>query len=130
MDERLAVLTGGSRGIGAATALQAPPAGWDVLLSWRSGEREAEDVARPCRATGRWAGAAHPDGTDEREVRALFTELAEAAGALRGGVNIAGGVCPRGTVAGIDAARVRRVMETNVVGAVSCSREAGRAMSP
>ena len=56
----LVVITGGSRGIGAATALRAATEGWNVRITYRTGEDEAQRVVEECRALGRQADAAHP----------------------------------------------------------------------
>ncbi|WP_435769879.1 SDR family oxidoreductase [Nocardioides sp. SYSU DS0651] len=129
MDGALVVVTGGSRGIGAATALRAAADGWNVLLTYRSRGEQAEQVAQECRARGRWAGTARLDVSVEDEVAGVFASLPAEAGPLRGAVLNAGIVSPPGAVVGMDAARVRRVLETNVVGSFLCAREAVRLMS-
>ncbi|HYH34541.1 MAG TPA: SDR family oxidoreductase [Nocardioides sp.] len=125
----LVVVTGGSRGIGAATAVRAASEGWDVYLTYRTGADEAAGVVEQCRAHGRWADAVPLDVADEEQVVEVFGSLPAGAGPLRGLVNNAGIVAPAAAVADMDAQRVRRMLEVNVVGAFLCAREAVRLMS-
>lgn len=124
----LLVVTGGSRGIGAATARRAAADGWNVRISYRSADEEAATVVAECRALGRWADAVRADVAEEADVLRLFDGLPAEAGPLRGLVNNAGIVGPPSTVADLDAARVRRMLEVNVLGAILCAREAVRRM--
>ena len=66
------VITGGSRGIGRATAERAARAGWDVVLTYRADEAAAADVVRACRAYGRQADAVRADVGTEADIEALF----------------------------------------------------------
>jgi NAD(P)-dependent dehydrogenase (short-subunit alcohol dehydrogenase family) len=120
----LVVITGGSRGIGAATARRAAAEGWDVRISYRTGKREAQRVVQECRALGSRADAVRVDVTDEAEVQELFGSLPAAAGPLRGFVNNAGIVAPASNVVDMEADRIRRMLEVNVLGAFLCAREA------
>ncbi|MFC5730003.1 MULTISPECIES: SDR family oxidoreductase [Nocardioides] len=129
MSNGLVVITGGSRGIGAATARRAAAGGWDVLLTYRTNAAEAARVAAECREAGRWAEARPLDVAVEAEVVRLFGSLPAEAGALRGLVNNAGVVAPAATVAEMDARRIRRLLDVNVLGAFLCAREAVRLMS-
>jgi NAD(P)-dependent dehydrogenase (short-subunit alcohol dehydrogenase family) len=129
MGTGLVVITGGSRGIGAATARRAAAAGWDVLLTYRTNAADAARVVSDCRDAGRWADARPLDVAVEEDITGLFGSLPTEAGALRGLVNNAGVVAPATTVAEMDAARVRHLLEVNVLGAFLCAREAVRLMS-
>jgi NAD(P)-dependent dehydrogenase (short-subunit alcohol dehydrogenase family) len=128
--DRTVIVTGGSRGIGAATAVLAARHGWDVCLSYRADEAAADRVVARCRAEGVSAIAARGDIADEADVLRLFDTAQAELGPLGGLVNNAGIVGPRSTVAELDIARVRRMFEVNVVGTVVCAREAVRRMGP
>jgi len=121
-------VTGGSRGIGAATAELAARQGWDVCLSYRADAGAADQVVARCRAAGVGAVAVRGDVADETDVLRLLDTAQDRLGPLGGLVNNAGIVAPRSTVADLDAARIRRMFEVNVVGAVLCAREAVRRM--
>lgn len=125
----LVVVTGGSRGIGAATARRAAAEGWDVRITYRAGEDEAQRVVEECRALGGRADAVRVDVTQESDVLELFGSLPADAGPLRGFVNNAGIVAPPASVIDLDAGRIRRMLEVNVVGAFLCAREAVRRMT-
>jgi NAD(P)-dependent dehydrogenase (short-subunit alcohol dehydrogenase family) len=122
------IVTGGSRGIGAATAELAARQGWDVCLSYRADAGAADQVVARCRAAGVGAVAVRGDVADETDVLRLLDTAQDRLGPLGGLVNNAGIVAPRSTVADLDAARIRRMFEVNVVGAVLCAREAVRRM--
>jgi NAD(P)-dependent dehydrogenase (short-subunit alcohol dehydrogenase family) len=126
--ERLAIVTGGSRGIGAATARRLAAEAWNVLLTYRSEATAARQVVDECRQAGVWADAVALDVTSEAGVEDLFASLPAESGELRGLVNNAGVVAPRSTVAEMRGDRIRRMLEVNVLGVFLCSREAVRLM--
>ena len=130
MERRLAVVTGGSRGIGAATAQMLAEAGWGVLLTYRSDRAAADAVVARCSASGAWAGAVELDVSDEAAVERVFRALPAEAGPLRALVNNAGIVASTSRVVDLSAERVRRVLEVNVLGVLLCAREAVRLMAP
>lgn len=130
MERRLAVVTGGSRGIGAATARMLAGSGWNVLLTYRSDRAAAESVAARCSDLGGWAGAVELDVAEESAVEEVFRSLPAEAGTLRALVNNAGIVAPTSRVVDLSAERVRRVLEVNVLGVLLCAREAVRLMAP
>ncbi|MDE2082265.1 MAG: SDR family oxidoreductase [Burkholderiales bacterium] len=123
------LVTGGSRGIGAATARLAAARGWDVAVNYARDEAAAQAVAAEVRALGRRAWALQADVADDAQVRALFATLDREAGALDGLVNSAGVVDAAARVDEMSAARVARMFAINVLGTFACAREALRRMS-
>jgi NAD(P)-dependent dehydrogenase (short-subunit alcohol dehydrogenase family) len=120
------LITGGSRGIGRATALLAGARGWSVGVNY-VGNREAADrtVADVAAAGGR-AIAIRGDVAREEDVVAMFDAVRQAFGGLDGLVNNAGIVAPPLPFAEITVERMRRVFDTNILGAYLCAREAAR----
>jgi NAD(P)-dependent dehydrogenase (short-subunit alcohol dehydrogenase family) len=123
------VITGGSRGIGAATARLAARRGWDVCLSYRADGDSAAAVAADCRAHGAGALAVRADVAVEADVLDLFTRAEAEFGPVRGLVNNAGIVAARSRVADLDVARIERLLAVNVLGAFLAAREAVRRMA-
>lgn len=124
------IVTGASRGIGAATARLAARRGWDIAVGYRSGKAEADAVVAGCRATGRRAIAVRVDVADEDDVRRLFDRTSGELGPVTGLVNNAGAVASRQRVEDMTAERVRTVLSVNLLGPILCAREAVRRMSP
>jgi NAD(P)-dependent dehydrogenase (short-subunit alcohol dehydrogenase family) len=122
------LVTGGSRGVGAATARRVASAGWNVRLTYRESPAEADQVVADCRTQGVWADAVRADAAVEAELIQAFASLPVEAGPLVGLVNNAAIVAPTTTVAEMDADRIRHVFEVNVVAAFVCAREAVRRM--
>lgn len=90
LQDRVALVTGGSRGIGKAIALRLAQAGADVAVGYRSGKDEAERVVREIADTGRRAVAVAADLSDPREAQALVAKVGEALGPIAIAVNNAG----------------------------------------
>ena len=126
---RVLLVTGASRGIGAACALRAADAGWDVGVHFHRDAAAAERVVEQVRARGRRACALQADVADEGAVEAMFGALDARLGPLRGLVNNAGIVDVAVRVDEMTASRIRRLFDVNVVGAFVCAREAVRRMS-
>jgi NAD(P)-dependent dehydrogenase (short-subunit alcohol dehydrogenase family) len=126
---RVLLITGASRGIGAACALRAADAGWDVGVHFLHDEAAAGRVAAQVRARGRRACALRADVADEGAVEAMFRALDRELGPLGGLVNNAGIVDVAARVDEMSAARIGRLFAVNVVGAFVCAREAVRRMS-
>jgi len=126
---RVLLVTGASRGIGAACALRAAEAGWDVGINFRRDEAAAERVAAQVRERGRRACTLRADVASEAAVQAMFKTLDAALGPIGGLVNNAGIVEVAARVDEMSAARVARLFNVNVVGAFACAREAVRRMS-
>ncbi|HZN76843.1 MAG TPA: SDR family oxidoreductase [Micromonosporaceae bacterium] len=120
------VITGGSRGIGAATARLAARRGWDVCVGYRQDEAAATGVVSDCRASGVEALAVRVDVAVEEDVVRLFAQAEEALGPLTGLVNNAGIVDRQSSFVDLDAARVERMFAVNVIGTFLCAREAIR----
>lgn len=122
------VITGGGRGIGAATALATAAAGFDVCLCYRADEAAALRVVAGCERAGVRASAVRADVGVEADVLALFA-AADQMGRLAALVNNAGVVAPAARTDELGAERIERMMRINVVGAFVCAREAVRRMS-
>ena len=127
------LITGASRGIGAATARQAAAAGWDIVLSYRLDAAAAAAVADEVRGLGRRAWVLQADVGQEAEVLAMFAALdqalASAGGRLAGLVNNAGVVDVAARVQDMSGARLQRMFAVNVLGTMWCAREAVQRMS-
>ncbi|WP_432484905.1 SDR family oxidoreductase [Kineococcus esterisolvens] len=117
------VVTGGSRGIGAAVVQALAARGVPTCFSYVTRREAAEVVAEQAAELGTPVKAVRADVSSEADVRRLFAE-AEQLGPVTGLVNNAGVNAPQARVVDIDVARVRRLMEVNVVGAFLCAREA------
>ena len=122
------MVTGGGRGIGAATALACASAGYDVALCYRSSAATAQAVAAACVRTGVRAVAVRADVGVEADVLALFA-AADALGPVTALVNNAGVTAPASRVDALTAERVEGMLRTNLVGAFVCAREAVCRMS-
>lgn len=129
MNRPVILVTGGSRGIGAATAVMAACRGYDVAISYRSDEAAAEATLGACRAVGAAAIAVRCDVAFEHEVVALFEETTERVGVPRVFVNNAGILHRMSRLDEMDGDRLREVVAVNVVGAFVGAREAVRRMS-
>lgn len=123
------LVTGGGRGIGAATARLAAARGWRVGVNYRHDAEAARAVVAGIEATGGRALALQADVADEAAVLAMFDRCTDALGGITGLVNNAGILGRQSTLAAMDVARIRAVLDTNVVGSLLCAREAVRRMA-
>ena len=123
------LITGASRGIGAATALQAARAGYAVAVNYRSDAQSAEQVVQQIRTLGGTAIALQADVADEDQVLALFAAVDAQLGLLCALVNCAGVVDVACRVEAMTVARIQRMFNTNVIGSMVCAREAVLRMS-
>lgn len=123
------IVTGGGRGIGAATARLAARRGYAVCVNFQQNERAALAVVDEIRDHDGRAIAVRADVSREAEVVHLFEEATRQFGALTALVNNAGILGRQMALADMDAARFERVFATNVTGAFLCAREAVRRMS-
>jgi NAD(P)-dependent dehydrogenase (short-subunit alcohol dehydrogenase family) len=129
MVERVVLVTGGSRGIGAATALLAAKRGWSVAVNYTSNEAAAHQVVQAVREAGRRAIAVRADVADEAQVVRMFEEVDAQLGRITDLVNNAGVVDVAARVDEMSGARLQRMFGINVIGSILCAREAVRRMS-
>ena len=123
------LITGGGRGIGAATALLAAQRGYAVAVNYTANSLAADDVVRQIRASGGNAITVQADVADEAQVLAMFEKVDAKLGRLTALVNNAGVVDTAQRVDEQSLARWRRMFEINVFGTLLCAREAVRRMS-
>ena len=123
------LITGASRGIGAATALLAAQRGWDVALNYTRDDVAANAVAERVRSLGRRALVIRADVADEAQVLAMFATLDKEWGALGGLVNNAGVVDMPARVDQMSVQRLTRMFAINLTGSFVCAREAVKRMS-
>jgi NAD(P)-dependent dehydrogenase (short-subunit alcohol dehydrogenase family) len=127
--ERILLVTGASRGIGAAVARAAAPAGYDVAINYARDRAAAAEVAAEVVSAGRRALLVQADVAREDEVRRLYAEIDEKLGRLTHLVNNAGIVGRSSRLDAADAATIRSVIDLNVTGAILVAREAIKRMS-
>lgn len=127
--DKVLIITGGSRGIGAATSLLAASKGYAVAVNYTSNALAADDVVRQIRAQGGSAMSIAADVADEGQVLAMFAEVAATLGRPTALVNNAGVVDTTQRVDEMSLARWRRMFDINVFGTMLCAREAVRHMS-
>lgn len=126
---KVLVITGGSRGIGAATALLAADRGYTVCINYKKNQTAAEEVVGKIKANGGKAIAVAADVSMESDVKTLFKVVDEQLGPISALVNNAGILEKQMRVEDIDEARLHRIFAANVVGSFLCVREAVRRMS-
>lgn len=125
---RLLVVTGGSRGIGAACARRAAEDGWQVVVNYNASPAAAEAVVSEIRASGGKALSLPGDVAVEAEVLALFDAAEAAFGPIGGLINNAGILDRASPLAEIDIARWQRIFAVNTTGSFLAAREAVRRM--
>ncbi len=128
MTDKVVIITGGSRGIGRATALAAAARGHRVVVGYASNQAAAEQVVSAIESKNGKAIAVKCDVASEQDILALF-KAADEFGALGGLVNNAGIVGPSIRVEDMSAERIQRMMAVNVTGSILCAREAVKRMS-
>ncbi len=126
---KVLLVTGGSRGIGAATAILAAKQGWAVAVNYTANSLAADEVVRQIRASGGQAMSVQADVADEAQVLRMFEHIDAKLGRLSGLVNNAGVVDVAARVDEMSVARWKRMFDINVIGSLMCAREAVRRMS-
>jgi NAD(P)-dependent dehydrogenase (short-subunit alcohol dehydrogenase family) len=126
---RTLVITGGSRGIGAAVARLAGSRGYFVALSFLGNEAAAHGVVKEIRSAGGSAVAIRGDVALEADIIGLFQEAEQQLGPICGLVNNAGVTGGFSRVEALEASSLARVLTTNVAGTILCAREAVKRMS-
>ena len=127
--DKVLLVTGGSRGIGAAICLLAARKGWAVAVNYTANSLAADEVVREIRAAGGRAMAVQADVADEAQVLRMFGQVDAKFGRLTGLVNNAGVVDVTARVEDMSVARFKRMFDINVIGSLICAREAVRRMS-
>jgi NAD(P)-dependent dehydrogenase (short-subunit alcohol dehydrogenase family) len=123
------MVTGGGRGIGAATCVLAAQKGWDVAVNYAANAEAAQQVVKQIQATGARAIAVQADVADEAQVLAMFKRVRAELGPLQGLVNNAGVIDVYARLDEMSMARWRRMFDINVLGSMLCAREAILQMS-
>ncbi|MHA3913572.1 SDR family oxidoreductase [Halovulum sp. GXIMD14793] len=123
------LISGGSRGIGRATALAAARQGWQVALTYASNRQMADQTVQEIEAMGARALALQGDVTSEQDVIRNFDDTLQAFGSLQAVVVNAGIVAPSLPLADMPLERLQTVLNTNVLGALLFAREAARHLS-
>jgi NAD(P)-dependent dehydrogenase (short-subunit alcohol dehydrogenase family) len=127
--DQVTVVTGGSRGIGAAVAVRLARAGHSVAIGYEHAREAAEHCAASVRAEGVRAAVVRADTSVEEQVEALFDTVRGELGPITGLVNNAGITGPLGRFTETSPEVMRRVVDVNVTGALLCARRAAREMS-
>jgi NAD(P)-dependent dehydrogenase (short-subunit alcohol dehydrogenase family) len=129
MERKVAIVTGGSRGIGAATAKLLGGDGWAVAINYRANEAAAGESAAAVEAAGGVAMTVQGDMSLESDVTGLFSQVETAWGRLDGLVNNAGMIGPRGRFEDLKHEDIERVLAVNVTGYMLCALAAVKRMS-
>lgn len=127
--KKILLITGASRGIGAATALLAAREGYAVGINYRESRSAAEKIAETIRQHGGKSVAIQADVSNEKEVKSMFEQLDNELGPLTALVNNAGIVGELLPLTEMTADRIRHMFDVNVLGSMLCAREAVLRMS-
>jgi NAD(P)-dependent dehydrogenase (short-subunit alcohol dehydrogenase family) len=123
------LVTGGSRGIGAEICARAAERGYGVGVNYRHGQAEANAVVDAIKKRGGRAVAVQADVSKEDQVEGMFEEVTSKLGQITALINNAGWGGQHGPIEAWDAEATRRLIETNLLGPMLCSREAVKRMS-
>ena len=128
--DKVILITGGSRGIGAATAILAAQQGYRICINYLTDAAAAHEVLAQVHALGAQAIAVRADVSNEEEIIGLFTRVDEELGPITALVNNAGTVGLKSRVDEMSESRILHTLRTNVLGPILCSRYAVLRMSP
>jgi NAD(P)-dependent dehydrogenase (short-subunit alcohol dehydrogenase family) len=126
---KVLIITGGSRGIGAATAKLAAQRGWNVMTTYIERREPAETVVNEIRAKGGHAATMQVNTSHEEDVQQLFDATEKQFGPVTGLVNNAGMNGGPATLVNIPVDEIRRLIDINIFGCILCAREAVKRMS-
>ncbi|MFT5218894.1 MAG: NAD(P)-dependent dehydrogenase (short-subunit alcohol dehydrogenase family) [Planctomycetota bacterium] len=126
---KVILITGSSRGIGAATAMLAAQKGFSLCLNYHQSKAAAEALLDKVKALGCNAISCQADIADEADILSMFDTIDSHFGRLDGLVNNAGILEAQSDLVDMDAGRWRRILEINVIGSFLCAREAIKRMS-
>jgi NAD(P)-dependent dehydrogenase (short-subunit alcohol dehydrogenase family) len=126
---RILLVTGGSRGIGAATCLLAAQQGWQVAVNYTHNAPAAQEVVAHIKNAGGQALAIQTDVADEAQVLRMYETIDQQMGRITGLVNNAGVVDVTARLEDMSVARLKRMFDVNVIGSMVVAREAVRRMS-
>ncbi|AUH00124.1 SDR family oxidoreductase [Pectobacteriaceae bacterium C52] len=127
--DKITLITGGSRGIGRATALYLADKGHKICIGYHTRKDSAQEVIAAICHKGGKAIAVQADIADEEQVLELFRQTDKDLGCLSGLVNNAGILKPQATIEQVNADRLNAIFATNVVGSFLCAREAVKRMA-
>ena len=125
----LILITGGSRGVGAATARLAAAKGYDVVITFLSNEAAAEAVVADVEAAGRRALAVRADSAEPAQISELFSTIDREFGRIDVLVNNAGIIAQQSRLESISPERMQRIFAVNAIGPMLCAQQAAKRMS-
>ena len=128
-NKKIMLVTGGSRGIGAATSLLAARHDYAVAVNYVNDSDAADSIVEQIVANGGTAVALQADVANESEVENMFEQLDDRLGRVTTLVNNAGILAPLSKLKNFDSKRMQRIFSVNVIGSFLCAREAVKRMS-
>ena len=129
LEKKVVLITGGGRGIGAATARLAHQKGWSVCINYRNNNAAAEKMVDEINESGGVAVSVQADVSTEEGVISLFDAVDDEFGRVHALINNAGVIAPQSPLVDISVERLHKIFDTNVIGSFLCAREAIKRMS-